>query len=402
MTAALRLPGESRLRRVLSGDWPTFVAFFAVGLLVSAFFRLAWWRDVLLTGPVGSPAVVLGLFAVCCALGWRSLLRRTFLWADPATLTWADFGNADRVRAVSGRLWIAWATRLLALGYLGAFLAALYEVPGWVWPAGGGVLLAGAVPAFVLAAGAGASSPVRLPVAVRAGRQELVEGWAERVVRTVSLTFLDPLMMLPSARPAVTGSLRRRSLPRLAAAGIVGRTRYLGSAVLLALAAAAAHVALPGIPDAVLAGLGGFAALLPFGGGLGELWRSAGLRRWVDAPDRTLRAWHGAALAALALGWGLLLLAGTALLDAPLTGTAWLVLPLVAAVVVRTVTRPPLDYGDLGMTDTPFGQAPVRLIAQLVRGPDLGIAGVWLLSVSPLGWFTVLTTFALVAWCVLR
>ncbi|MFF5985764.1 DUF6297 family protein [Prauserella flavalba] len=399
MTATqVRVPGRARLGGVLSGDTPTFVALFALSWLVTAFFQLDQWRAVLFAGSAVPASALLGLFAALVALGLGSLLDRSFLWAEPAVLTWLDFTGHDRVRHVSGRVWTVWGRRLLALGYVGALLAAAATAPLWAWWAGIALLGVGGLVVLPLAAGVG--PPLRLPVAVSAGRQRLVDGWAARVLRQVSVTFLDPTMMLPSARPVPGTPVR--SLGALALAGVLGRLRYAVPALLLGVVVALAHVALPGVPDAVLVGLGAFAALLPFGGGIGQLWRSPGLRRWLDASDVALRVWHAVVFALLALVWGLVVLAGTLLLGSPLASVAWLALPLAAAAVLRTATRPPVDYGAPGLTDTPFGQAPVRLVAQAVRGPDLGAVGVWLLAAAPFGLVTVLVAAALIAWCVLR
>ncbi|RBM23742.1 hypothetical protein DI005_02015 [Prauserella sp. PE36] len=394
----VRVPGRARLGGVFSGDTPTFVALFALGWLVTTFFQLDWWRAVLFAGSAVPAPALLGLFAALVALGLGSLLGRSFLWAEPAVLTWLDFTGHDRVRLVSGRVWTVWSARLLVLGYVGALLAAAAGVPSWTWWTGIGLLGVGSLVVLPLAAGVG--PPLRLPVAVSAGRQRLVDGWAARVVRLVSVTFLDPTMMLPSAGPVPGRPVR--SLVALALVGVLGRLRFAVPALLLGVVVALAHVALPGLPDAVLVGIGAFAALLPFGGGIGQLWRSPGLRRWLDASDVALRAWHAVVFAVLALAWGLVVLAGTLLLGSPLAGAAWLAIPLAAAAVLRTATRPPVDYDAPGITDTPFGQAPVRLVAQVVRGPDLGAVGVWVLAAAPLGLVTVLVTGALIAWCVLR
>ncbi|MBK1784658.1 DUF6297 family protein [Prauserella cavernicola] len=399
MTAtAVRVPGRARFGGLLSGDTPTFIAVFAFGWLVMAFFRLEWWRSVLFAGMAAHPPVLLGLFAVLAVLLLGSMLNRSFLWAEPAVLTWLDFTGHDRVRLVSGRVWTVWFGRLLALGYLGALLAAAATVPLWTWYAGFGVLVL--VTAVVLPRAAGVGPPLRLPVAVAAGRQRLVDGWSARVVRLVSVTFLDPSMMLPSAHPVPGRPVR--SVAAFALAGMAARARFAVPAVLLASVVALAHVALPGVPDAVLVGLGAYAALLPFGGGIGQLWRSPGLRRWLDVSDRALRGWHAAALGGLALGWALVAFAGTVLLGSPLAGAAWLAVPLAAAMVLRTATRPPIGYDSPGMTDTPFGPAPVRLVAQAVRGPDLGVLGVLVLVSQPSGVLTVLVTLGLVVWGVLR
>ncbi|WP_216211999.1 hypothetical protein [Amycolatopsis aidingensis] len=405
MNNHVRPPGRARFAGVFSGDYQTFLALFGIGLLVTAFFRLDWWREALFDGARPAPVVLLGLLAVCCAFAWQSLLRRAFLWAEPAALTWLDFAGADRVRAISGRLWLGWSTRVLALGYLGTFLATVATFPPWAWLTGACLLAGSAVPALVLAARAPGTpwrSPRRLPVAAAAGRRRLVHTWAERLIRSVAVSFLDPMLMLPSARPIGGWSLRPPTLPRLAWLGVLGRARFLGSALLLALTAGLAHAALPAVPGVVLVGLGAFAALIPFGAGIGELWRSPGKLRWLDTSAGALRLWFAVTLGGLAAVWGLVLAAVTLLLGAPLAGTAWLALPVATGSVLRTAARPPVSYDDLGGTDLPFGQVPVRLVTQVTRGADLGVLGILLLAGLPFGLAAVLITLALTAYGILR
>ncbi|MEU6644979.1 DUF6297 family protein [Saccharomonospora sp. NPDC046836] len=396
--AAVRVPGRARFGGLFTGETTSFLAWFGAAWLGSAFYQLDGWRSVLLGAGGTTPRLLLALLTVLALLTWAPLLRRSFLWAEPAALTWLDFTGRDRARSISVRVWTVWLLRLLALTYTGALLAAVARAPMWTVLVGAAVL--GTTAVVVLALAAGVGHALRLPVALAAGRPRLVAGWHERIVRVVAVTFLDPLLMLPAARP-VPGH-RLGSLPRFVLAGMVGRSRYAVPALLLAVLVAFAHAALPGLPDVVLVALGAYAAVMPFAGGLGWLWRSPGLRRWLDGPDVALRGWHAAGLAAVATGWALVVLVVTVLLGAPLSAAAWLSLPVMVGAVVRTATRPPISYEAPGQTDTPFGPAPVRLVAQLVRGPDLGVVGVWLLAAVPLGLVTVLVTAVLVVWCVLR
>jgi hypothetical protein len=46
-------------------------------------------------------------------------------------------------------------------------------------------------------------------------------------------------------------------------------------------------------------------------------------------------------------------------------------IPIIAAGVVRTVTRKPPDFDMLGEVVTPFGVVPAVLVVQVLRGPDL-------------------------------
>ncbi|TWH21602.1 hypothetical protein [Prauserella rugosa] len=384
------------LRRLLSGDTPTLLALFVGGWLISAFYRIEWWRGVLGAGE-GSPAPVVVFVGVTAVAVWSSLMRRRFLWAEPAALTWRDFIRAhDRVHAISGRVWFGWLARLAGLAYLGAFVGAVWRVPEWSWAVMACVVAVGGLVALPLAAGVGV--PWRLPVAARATRERLVDGWRERVVRTVGVTFLDPGMVMPPGRAV---RMRVRSARSFVVAGVLARARYLPAAAILAVVAAAMRPVLPAVPDAALVGVCAYAALVPFGGGAGWLWRSPGLRRWLHERDVVLRAWNLAAVAMLAAVWGAMLAVAGLVVGGVVPMTVWPVLAVVVASVVRTATRPPVDYSTPAATDTPFGQAPVHLVGQLLRGPDLVLIGVLAALALPTA-ATACVAVALAAWSVLR
>jgi hypothetical protein len=446
---ATRIPGRRRFGGLFSGDTPTLLALFAIGLLTNGFYRLDWWRKLLIGQSTVDVDAALALLVIGCALAWRATLRRGFVWAEPAALTWLDFTGVDRARVVGRRLWSAWLIGVAAVGYGGALVAAACGLPPTVWisaaallagsaglslatarraPIAGPLEVAGpiglaclgvfvgvaglapvwlAVLAGVLLVAAcavwwGSGSVARPVIATRAGRAELVEGWNERLVRSMSLTFLDLLMLLPSARAVRGHSLRRPTALRLAFIGVLGRARYGGTAALLAIGVGVARAALPGLPPVVLIAVGGYAALMPFGGGIGELWRNPGRRRWLDTRDLELRLTHMLVLAGLGLGWGLVVALVDALLGVSVAGSAWLALPLVVASVLRTATRPPMTYDNLMVTDSRAGQVPMRLVAQFFRGPDLGICGVFVLAVVALSPVTLAVLAALIAWCLLR
>lgn len=303
------------LRRLLSGGTPTLLALFVGGWLISAFYRIEWWREVLGAGE-GSPAPVVVFVGVTAVAVWSSLMRRRFLWAEPAALTWRDFTRAhDRVHAI-----------------------------------------------------------------------------------TVGVTFLDPGMVMPPGRAV---RMRVRSARSFVVAGVLARARYLPAAAILAVVAAAMRPVLPAVPDAALVGVCAYAALVPFGGGAGWLWRSPGLRRWLHERDVVLRAWNLAAVAVLAAVWGGMLAVAGLVVGGVVPMTVWPVLAVVAASVVRTATRPPVDYSTPAATDTPFGQAPVHLVGQLLRGPDLVLIGVLAALALPAA-ATACVAVALAAWSVLR
>ncbi|MFI6029065.1 hypothetical protein [Amycolatopsis magusensis] len=440
----VRIPGRPRFGGVFSGDTTSFLVVFGIGALATAFGKLPWWREFLLGGAPGSlgdgsalPAVVL----VLSGLSARAQLRRGYRWADPAELTWLV---SDRVPVLGARVWRVWLGWLLALGYVTALGGVVYDVSAEVWTAvglllggssaltlavarrpvetgtaagpialagvGAVVALTGPPPEVLSAFGAvlllaavvvgwGSGSLLRPVAAEAAGRLELVSAWRERVVRLVAVSFLDPLLMLPSARPV---HVRVTSLWRLALAGVLGRRRYAAGAVLIALAAGVARLVFPALPEVAVVAVAAYAALMPFGGGLGELWRGLGLRRWLDERDLRLRAAYALVFAGLALAWALVLVLVVALLGVSFGPAAWLVLPLAAASVLRTASRPPMTYDNLVVTDTPLGQAPVRLITQAIRGPDLGVVGALTLTVSSFGPGPVVVIMALTTWSCLR
>lgn len=449
MSSATRIPGRTRLAGVFSGDNATFAALLLVGFAGSVFFRSDGFSETLLAGAPGDIADGLALLVVCAALVMRSLLRRGFLWAEAPVLTWLDFGVDDRVTTIGRRLWTVWLGWFVTLGYLGALLSVLYGVPPDIWFAGGVLLLGimsvvvvivrwggtgraveraaplalacyglviaavGAGTGWLLGTGAAllltacllwpvSGSMLRPTAAARAGRAELLAGWSNRLLRYVGVQFLEPMLAAPEAQPVGGRSLRGHALLRFAWLGALARARYADTAVLLALVALLAGAALPGVSDVVLVGVAGFAALMPFGAGIGQLWRSPGLRRWFDASDLKLRTVHAAMLGGLALGWGMVLFAGGLVLDELPSPAAWFALPLAAGTVLRIATRRPVDYGDIGVLATPFGQLPARLVGPLLSGPTPGVVGIVVLAAGPLSWFSVLVTCALTALCVSR
>ncbi|RZQ65091.1 hypothetical protein [Amycolatopsis suaedae] len=424
----VRIPGRQRFAGVFTGDTPTLVALFVVGLLVSAFYKLAWWRGFLLgqsTPDSGGAAAMVALVLVFSALAARSMLRRGFLWAEAAELTWV---HLDRVPRLGVRLWRLWFGWLVAVGYAGTLATAVYGLGAALWSAGaallvagftltlaatrrpgvfgehaGPVVLAGAgllvavaglsvfwlyVLAGVLAVAAvvllwGSGGPLRPESAARADRAQLLENWRERVVRSVAVTFLDPMLLLPSGRPIGGRSLRKATVLRFAWLSVRSRARYATSAVLLAVLVVIGHRAFPAFPDTVLVAVGMFVALIPFAGGIGAVWRSPGLRRWIGGKDLTVRAWHSLVFAGVGAAWAVVLLGLSLLVAAPLSLAAWLTVPLAAMAIGRTATRKQMDYGNVAVSDTPMGQLPVGLATQAVRGPDLLLVGVVLLTAWP-------------------
>ncbi|SDX28628.1 hypothetical protein SAMN05421504_102913 [Amycolatopsis xylanica] len=416
----LRVPGRPRFGGVRPGDSAFLLGLFAVGIAIQAFFRVHSLRSFLFGQSIADIPAILGLLVACGALMWRALLRRGFVWAEPAMLTWFDFTGADRARLIGRRMWAVWCVGVGLFVYVGALTGVAGGVGGDGWPAAAALLLGSATlsvstarrppirgevfgPVLLAALGLVVAKAQLAPFALevlaatlfllgalswrtgdavsRAGRQALVDGWNERLVRTVSLTFLDPLALLPAARP-VRFSLRRPTALRFAWLGVAGRARYWGAAVPLAIAAVLAKAAAPAIPDVVFVALTAYCALIPFAGGVGELWRNDGRRRWLGTSGRGLWLANLLVMLALTVAWGVVLAGAGLVLGLMPSLVAVVVLPIVALAVIRTATRPPTTFDDLGVvTSRVLGQVPTRLFAQLLRGPDVLIFATVVLAV---------------------
>jgi hypothetical protein len=417
----MRIPGRKRFGGIFSGDTATFVFLFGFGFLFTAFFHVDGWRPALYGSSTVDFPAVLGLLTLCCAVGWRGLLRRGFAWVEPAELTWLDFAPVDRGRVVTLRLLGAWTGVVAVTGYLAALLLAVGGAGLGQWRAAVAIVAATAVAAFttarrtslrpdalgplalaalglaIAALGLGPDTVqlvaagvlvAALPLAFggepvsRSGRAALLAGWDGRVLRSVAVTFLDPMMLLPPSAPTGRLSLRRPTPLRLAWAGTLGRSRYAGAAVLVAFAVVVAHIALPTVPGAVLIGVGAYVALLPFAGGLGELWRNPGRRRWLGTGNRELVLTHGLVLAGVGSAWATLLAAVTLAGGTSFAPAAWLAVPLTVLSILRTVTRTTVDYANPVFVDTPAGPMPANLVRQLFRGPDLQVLGIVVLAAA--------------------
>lgn len=393
------------LLRWFSGDERTLGLVLGGGLATIVFFRLDTLRAYL--GVPAGPETPLAMVAVVAAVAWWSMLPRGFVWLEPAVLTWRE---VNRDRLVAGRILGGWFLRLVALGYLLALLAAVAAVPrdrvlaGAALLLGTGLAALGAIrrertsvpaealvvlaPAAVVTflrpgpptllglavcAAVGAvvllarSGPLTRPrIAAAAGRTALVDGWRDRLLRNTGLHFLDLSMLLPAARPGRPRRLGRPIALRLAWLGVVGRARLVPTAVLLALTTIVAQLTFPALPDLVAVTVLGYLSVLPFGAALGDLWASQGRRRWVGLSNPTLRAANLVVLAGVAAAWVL-----PVVLVAGLAVEALYAVPVIAAGVVRTVTRKPPSFDTLGEVVTPFGVVPAVLVVQVVRGPDL-------------------------------
>jgi hypothetical protein len=422
---------------------------FAVGVLSSPFYRVAYLRQHLL-GSTTAPALA-GVAVLCLllALAWRSVLRRDFAWLAPAQLTWDDTTDA-RVGRIGRRLWSAWVVRFAAVGYVAAVTGLL--VGGWApWlPACAALFASTALFALVLArrlahtvtawltnlvtvgfavlavlasavrpgppvlwvvAGAAVlgavgfafgSGPFRRPrIATGTGRDDLVERFRERVVRRVSVTFGDALAMLPPARPIpLPGLLAGRGVvARFVLAGVLARARSMLLPLLLVVGVAVLHRVFHQVTSVWWLGVGGYLAAVPFAAPLAQLSGMPGLRRWLGCTDQTLRLATAAVVAVVVVVWGCLAVA----LGVPASAPAVLAAVVAVGAVVRTVTRPALDYGNVGVASTPDGNlVPVGLILQLVHGPELLVIGL-VVAGSGLGFLSAaVAVVAIAGFCVLR
>lgn len=398
---------------------------FAIGVLSSPLYRVDLIRAHLLGGAPAPAVAGLAVLALGVCVAWRSVLRRDFVWAEPAELTWSDSGD-NRVGTLGRRLWTAWAARFAAVAYLVAVAVAVLGQSAWL-PAGCALFAAVAllaavvgrrrrgrreawleyavVVALVVVAGAAAvstvgplplwilagaglvvavaaavgSGPARRPaVAVAANRDDLVRGYLRRTFRRVTVSFGDALALLPEPSPLPWPKLLagRGVVARLVVAGMLMRVRSVLLAVLCVIGIVVVHQAFPLASPVWLVGLGVYVAGVPFASTLASLWAVPGLRRWVGCRDITLRIATAAGVAVIALAVVLLIS-----VVVPLTVASWFAVPLAVGAVVRTVTRPPLDYGNVGVGVTPGGVLlPVGVLLQLAHGPELLVVGLLIIG----------------------
>nr|WP_202506323.1 hypothetical protein [Amycolatopsis rubida] len=382
----------------------------AVGLLGSPFYNTELVRSQLIGGaPVGA----LGSVLVLCtglALAWRATLRRGYLWAHPATLTWDDF-DGQRPVVLTRRLVLDWAARFAVAAYFFAVSGMLIGFPSSLV---GPIALFVVVAALALTMGRRRSFPgesllpltLALPLIVplwtyvvaaglasvalarsssvphTASRDTLIRHYAERMVRRTSAAFLDVWALLPAGRPvpwrnALAG---RFIVTRYVVTGTLARRSALGLPAFLALAVVATHATFPAVTSVWLLGVGGYLALLPFTAPVAQLHRVPGLRRWLDASNLRLHAVTCAFLCLLAVIWaGVVLLLGI-----PASVSAVVAVLIAALSAVRSVTRGPLDFSSMGMVLYEGVLIPAGLVRQLVRGPDLLVLGLIAASFLPI------------------
>ncbi|GAA3057992.1 DUF6297 family protein [Actinokineospora globicatena] len=400
----------------------------AVGIGGAPFYQPEATRDALVGDTVPPSNAALVVVCLGVAVAWWSTQGRGYLWADPAKLTWDDL-TAPRSAALSRRLTLGWAARWAALAYgaavsgvvLGwdgflyaailsaafgflALSAARVRSPG-VWESALPLLLAalGSYAAFriplVVSSGlafvGGFLLLRRQPLAEAVGRQELVRNFAARMTQRVSVAFLDVWGLLPPARPlALRGIFARRPiLLRYLLAGVLARPRALVGAALIAVIAAALHRVFPAVPPVWWTAIGGYLAAIPFAAPVAQLRRTPGLRRWLNHSTLTVKLTAAAVLALVAALW----LAAVTALGIDWTTTSLVAVPLAAAAAVRSVTRDPIDFANVGMVDLGGVLVPMGLVVQVARGIDVLVLGAVLLAAGLVPVVAVLCAAALLS-----
>jgi hypothetical protein len=398
-----------------------------IGLLAlasSPFYHISDVRAQLIGSTVAPPFAAPAVLCLGLGLALRSLLRRDFLWLDPAKLTWSD-GTDGRIGTIGRRLWGGWAVRFALVAYAAAGGAALFAgSPDWAFagvatflavaalavvaarrtasvrvrwveqilslilPLFGSLLAVRVVPSSwlwgvaglatlgALALLVGSGPPLRPAVAAQARRDELVERYLDRLVRRMSVAFLDLLALLPGPRTSTWPRLFAGPgvVLRFVLGGVLARRAASLLSLLLVWAVAVAHLVFPLLSTPWLVGVAGYFAALPFAAVLAKLHQQPGLRRWLGCSDLDPRlSTAGLVVVVVAIWLGLVVAFGV-----PATPPVLLAALLAAAGVIRTATRPALDYGNVGATVTPDGNlVPFGLLIQLLRGPEVLIIGLF-------------------------
>ncbi|GAA2977606.1 hypothetical protein [Actinokineospora diospyrosa] len=380
----------------------------AVGVGGAPFYQPDATRAALLGDAVVPPDALVAVVCLGVAVAWWSTQGRGYLWADPAWLTWEDFTNG-RAAALNKRMVRGWMARWAALGY-GAAVTGM--VLGWSGISYAAVLFVGygclalaasrvkspgiaesGLPLLLaassawpipLAASAAAATAIGIlllrkePLAETAGREELVRGFSARMTQRVSVAFLDVWGLLPPAQPLSLERVfaRKPVLPRYLVAGVLTRARAVVGAGLIAVVVATLHRLFPAVPTVWWVGIGGYLAAVPFAAPVAQLHRTPGLRRWLNNSMLAVKATAALILAALAALW----LAVVTALGVDFHPAALVAVPLAATAAVRSVTRAPIDFANVGMVDVGGVLVPMGLVVQVARGVDALLLGILLLG----------------------
>jgi hypothetical protein len=202
--------------------------------------------------------------------------------------------------------------------------------------------------------------------------------WTSGHVAAASMDVFMLTEFLADQRARQAGRQAGRVRPARMGAGFAGAlarsewARLRRRPYLAVRAAAAAAVwwgcrpVLPAPALAAVAVIAGYCLVLPVAGTLRQLAASPGLRAQFAPRDRWLSLASLAACLLASATWTVIVAPGlgggialAALIAAGLTAAAY-----------RTVTRPPLDYSG-PLVPTPFGDYPLALWLQVLRGPLL-------------------------------
>jgi hypothetical protein len=268
---------------------------------------------------------------------------------------------------------VRWVEQVLSLvlPLFGSLLAVRVLPSSWLW----GVAVLAGLGAVGLLIGSG--SPLRPAVASQARRGELVEQYNDRLVRRMSVAFLDLLALLPGPRTLTWSRLFAGPgvVLRFVIGGVLARRAGLLLSLLLVWAVAVVHLVFPLLSTPWLVGVAGYFAALPFAAVLAKLHQQPGLRRWLGCPDLDLRLTTAGLVVVVVAVWLALVIA----FGVPATPQVLIAALLAAAAVIRTATRPAFDYGNVGTAVTPDGNlVPFGLVVQLARGPEVLVIGLFI------------------------
>ncbi|SEQ99161.1 hypothetical protein [Actinokineospora terrae] len=400
----------------------------AVGVGGAPFYQSDATRLALLGDTVPTSNAALVVMCLGVAVAWWSTQGRGYLWADPAKLTWDDL-TAPRSVVLGRRLARGWAARWSVLAYgaavsgavlgwheipytavlfagfgLLAMSAARLRSPG-VWESALPLLLAalGSYAAFEipLAVAALAAAVVgflllrKTPLAETVGREELVRNFAARMTQRVSVAFLDVWGLLPSAQPLALPRIfaGKPVLLRYLLAGLLARPRALVGAALIALIAAALYRVFPAVPPVWWIAIGAYLAAIPFAAPVAQLRRTPGLRRWLNNSMLAVKLTAAVVLTLVSTLW----LAAVTALGIDWNTTSLVAVALAAAAAVRSVTRDPIDFANIGVVDLGGVLVPMGLVVQVARGPDALVLGAVLLAAGQVPVVIALGAAALLA-----
>lgn len=325
---------------------------------------LSSW-DLLDVGRAGSPYWVAALLAGAAAVSFSAMKAIGPVTVGDDEMQWLFSSPVDRGSLLRRRL-VAWMVGAVLAGVLAARIVTLLipvTISWWAFAPFASVSALGVLALAIHAQG-------------RFDRRALSRGADLATGLSASVVSLDPSY--------VSSALERRSWRRLGAVRsrvfCGGRTRCLVEAdirrvlrgrsahvTLVAAAGVTFGAAMVGTPLAVVLvqTLACFAVGSAFSGGLLDVCRSDGLRRLLGGTDRQLRLVHlPVPVAAILVLWLVTIPAAVA------GGWVAVAIAPVAAVVAmyRARTRPPMQYGGT-VLETGFGQVPIDVLRQMVRGP---------------------------------